>query len=182
MQKRKIYSFIILGLIAISIFAGIVSAVEWSDIGSFGKALRYLFGPLTQETQDQISAAIITIAIWLLIFFTFGDIISTFSTFSPWVSWVSAFLISVVSANLGMMTSIMAGITGVFSIFGITSVYIGLGGAFLAFVVVNLGIWSLKGWIMKRQAMMEVTKGKVGAEKTSGAIAGLKRIEAELEK
>lgn len=153
---------------------GIVSALTWSDsLGSFGYILKYIFGEVTAISTNDISNMIITIAVWLLVFITFGDIISTFSTFSTWVSWSISFLIGVIAANIGLMTGIIAVTTGVFAFLGTAAVYVGLGAAFFVFIAINLGLTQFKKWIVKRRAMITAATEEAGGTKLAGTIKGL---------
>ncbi len=159
------------------------SAIESIEPGSwfeilgtkaFANVLRYIFGePLYYTGINAISAGIVTIAIWLLLFLTFSDIIATFSSFSKWVSWSVGFLIAVIAANIGLVIKIAAVLTGIFSFAGVLAVYTALGAALAAFVVVNLGIWKAKKWILRRRAMMASAKAEAGGAKLKGVIKGL---------
>ena len=145
-----------------------------AQVGSFGVILQDLFGPTTEVTANVISNMIITIAVWILVAITFGDIIASFSSFSTWVAWVTGILIGIITANLGIMVGIIAALTGIFSFLGVAAVYVGLGAAFVAFLAVNLGVKSLGPWIMQRKAMTEGAKAEAGGTKLAGAITGLK--------
>src|SRR3989344_4617785 len=129
------------------------SRAVWTDkLGdSAGKVLSYVFGPIAKVTNDDTSSMIITLAVWLLIFITFGDIISSFSTFSSYVSWGAAFLIGIIASNLGIVVGTVAWTTGVF--------------AFL-------------GTFIMRRKMMEAaqkteTAEEAGGKKLKGAIKGM---------
>jgi len=195
-MNKKFLSFSLLALLTFSMFVGLVSAAAvadssrdpWNKLGSAGTVLGYIFGPAPTSgdfaTMDVISVLIIVVAVWLLVIVTFGDIISSFSTFGRFASWSSAVLIGLIAANLGWGVKIIARFTGGFALFGITSVYIGLAAAFVAFVIVNLGVTKLGGWIMGRKAMMKAQESRVasaaGAAKVGGAIKGLKQIGKDL--
>ena len=155
------------------------SRAVWTDkLGdSAGKVLSYVFGPIAKVTNDDTSSMIITLAVWLLIFITFGDIISSFSTFSSYVSWGAAFLIGIIASNLGIVVGTVAWTTGVFAFLGTLAVYAGLVGAFVVFIALNLGVTSLGPFIMRRK-MMEAaqkteTAEEAGGKKLKGAIKGM---------
>lgn len=153
-----------------------VGGGSWFDIvgnGLLANVFQYIFGsPISSE----VSGVIITIAVWLMLLFTFGDIIATFSSFSTWVSWVIAALMTLVGANIGFINQIIVVLTGVFVGLGAAAVYVGLGTAFFAFLVVNFGARRFQGWIMRRKAMTIASKIKAGGEKTAGAISALKNV------
>ena len=175
LKKLGVFS-ILLFLLVMPLMMSFVSA-GWSDLvgdNTFAKILRYIFGETTALTGvNDTSTAIITIAVWLLVIITFGDIIATFSTFSAWVSWVAAFLIGVITANMGLITAIIAWMTAIFASLGVAAVYVGLGAAFVAFMLVNLGVWNARKWILRRRAMQAAAKMEAGGKKLSGTIKGL---------
>lgn len=162
-----------------------VSAKEWNEVITppLATAFRYIFGKIAapENVSDPWAQAVITIAIWLLIFITFADIIRTFSTFSQPVSWGIGFLIAVIVANFGGVVYGISKLTIVFASIGITSVYVGLIGAFIAFVIVNLGITSAGGWIKRRQAMVRGAKIEAGGIKVRSAVKALGKIGEGLE-
>lgn len=149
-----------------------------------GNILSYIFGPIPTFSQgvNVVSAMIITIAVCALIAITFGDIISTFSTFSTWISWLSAALIAIITINLGFATKTIAVMTGVFAILGTAAVFAGLAGAFVAFLIINLGLWRFRAWIIKRRAMMAADDAIAGGMKVSGGIGALGTITRAFEK
>src|SRR5438105_1032101 len=122
MANKKLGYFILLTLLLVlPTFLTLVSAVEvseasWPDWGGFEKVCRYLFGPDVSVGNDALSAAIITIALWILVFVTFSDIISTFSTFSKPISWIIGGLIAIIAANLGWSLKFLAWLTGAFAV------------------------------------------------------------------
>ena len=178
--SKKIWFLVVPSIISL---LGIVSAYDWGDsMGSFGTVLKYLFGSMTNVSGNAISNMIVTVAVWLLILITFGDIISTFSTFSSKVSWMIAFLVAVIAANLGWMTGIIAALTGLFAFVGLAAVYVGLGAAFFAFIVINLGLVKFKQWIINRRAMATAATEVAGGKKLAGTITGLGEMGKAMEK
>jgi len=186
-KKFGLYTTILL-LLILPLSLNFVSAIlnqdtttTWDDV--FGttdsvllKIMSYVFGPPTAITESPVSNGIITIAVWILIFITLGDIIATFSTFSAWVSWVGAFLIGTIAANLGGVTKIIAWSVGAFAVLGAAAVIVGLAGALFAFVVVNLGLWYFKRWIVRRRAMQEAATMEAGGKKIAGSVGALGEV------
>ena len=143
----------------------------------------YIFGGISKfliETTSSSSATIITIAVWLLIFLTFGDIFATFSTFNKGISWAIAFLLAVIAANLKAVIVISTLFIGLFSFLGTLAVLGGLAAAFVVFIGLNWGISSLGPMIMRRKAMRAAEKSSIeaeaGGEVTAGAIKGMKKV------
>jgi hypothetical protein len=196
-EGRNVAGFVIVGLLLLVFLFFIVyltitysklavnETLKWNEVigeNPIATLMTYIFGDVTMPSDvNTISATIITVAVWLLLFVTFGDIVATFSTFTPYVSWIIAFLISVIAANLGFVVKFVGAMTAIFSILGALSIYLGLGAAFVAFVVVNLGIWSLRGWVLKRRAMMSAATMEAGGEKLKGTIEGLGKAGEGLE-
>jgi len=74
------------------------------------KFLDFIVGPIPAWMVPLInspwSLVIIVVAMWGLLWVTFGDIIATFGTFNIWVSWTIAALIS--SSSLAVLKFSMA--------------------------------------------------------------------------
>lgn len=135
--------------------------------------LKYIFGGVPVWLSAQTShnnAAIIVFAVFILMMVTFADIINMFSTFSKGTSWIAAIAIAIIAANLKAVATLLAVFIGIFSFLGGLAVIVGLGAAFVAFVITNLGVGSF-GWIKKRRAMMgaEVLASKIEAGGTRTA-------------
>lgn len=178
MFSKKVWSLSFLALFTFVFVAGFASAATgWEEWGAAGNFMRYIFGEVSPTVQglagSALSAIIITIAVWLLIMITFGDIIMTFSTFSTWVSWGAAVLMGIIAANLGISTAIIAWFTGLFVTLGSIAVFVGLGAAFVAFVLANLGIWKARKWIIRRKALMAAATAESGGIRIAGGIKGL---------
>lgn len=149
----------------------------------FLKVIGYIFGGVSTTLIDKVtvsSAIIITLSIWILIFLTFGDILSTFGTFRPSIAWTIAILLSVIAANLGFVVNVSAYLFGIFIVFGNFAVILGLCTAFVAFLLVNFGVKGVGGWLIRRRLMNEAmrTKAQTEAEgeKLSGTIKALSTI------
>lgn len=179
--------FVVGFLFSAGAFEGWVGNVEINSdtqpIGdSVGKSswnwLTYIFGGvptwLSNYNVSPTGAIIITIAIFFLIFITFGDVIQNFSTFSPPVAWITAFLMAIVAANLKFTVSVMSVAIGIFAPLGGIAVIAGLAAAFVAFFGVNWGIGSIGPWLIRRRAMMRAermsTDAAAGAEMAAAGI------------
>lgn len=159
-------------------------------LGSNWNWLTYFFGPVPSWLSflgvSDISAFIITIAMFILLWVTFGDIIESFSTFSSPVAWVSSLMIAIIAANLKFVVATLSLFVGIFSFLGGLAVIAGLFGAFIAFVVVNLGIKGWGPWLMRRKAYMMAEKSSIkaaaGGKKLRGTIKALGEVGQELER
>jgi len=146
--------------------------------------MTYIVGGVPQFLLDSgvsdISAVVITFSIFLMIFLTFGDIMYTFGTFNKAISWIVAFLLSIIIANLKGVVVLIAFFTGILGVLGGAAVFVGLGTAFVAFLLVNFGIKSAGPWLMSRRIMMEATKSDAKtykeALKIGSAAKALKKI------
>lgn len=157
---------------------------SFSDLlGSSWVWMDYVFGSpatvLTFTTNSEVSVVIITLAVWLLLFITFGDIIDVFGTFSEkWIAWSVGLLLSVIAVNLKFNVILLAFFIGIFSFLGGLAVLAGLVAAFVAFIGVNWGVRSWGPWMMRRKIMMEAQRSSVkteaGGKKLAATIKGLK--------
>ncbi len=133
------------------------------------------------ERVGLMSAGVIVIAMWFLFLITFGDIISVFGTFRESVSWMIAILLTVIVANFGGIGSILKFLILLFVPFlGPAAVFVGIGTAVAAFLIVNLGISTWGPWIMRRRMMQEASKTAIESEKggqdVASVIKGMKHI------
>jgi hypothetical protein len=158
-------------------------------IGTPGVVLNYIFGGIPNfliGAVGQTSALVITLCAFVLIFLTFGDVIEVFGSFSRPVAWASAFLIAVIAANLKGIVVLVGAAVGLFAFLGSISIFVGLGAAFFAFLVVNLGLKGWAPWLMRRRAMIHAQQAEIkteaGAKKVTSAIKGMKDIGDELGK
>jgi hypothetical protein len=137
---------------------------------------QYIFGQIPTMIFNAVggsSALVVTLAIWALILVTFGDILTGFSTFSRPISWVVALLIAIIAANIKLVIMISTAFAAIFISLGVLGVWLGILGAIIAFVVVNLGITRAGKWIMRRKVIMESARGRTTiteAVKTLGDI------------
>jgi hypothetical protein len=129
---------------------------------------------------------VIFLMIWLIIFVTFGDILETFSMFNPAISWLIAFCLAVIGGMTGVYGNYVAWATRGFVLFGITSVYVGLGFSFVMFLLVEFGLGAFLPKFQKfatdrklAQQEMKIKSKAIGAANT---IEALGEIEKRLEK
>jgi len=172
MKIKKIGVYAILFLFVFSSLTLVSAAVDdgWGSTGVLSQILRYIFGQTTDITSNEVSAIIITIAIWILIVFTFADIIKTFSTFSPLVAWSAGFAFALIAANLNWIVHILSWFVGIAAFLGGLAVIAGIVGAFIVFIGVNLGLTFLKPFIQGRKEMAKDTEAMMGAMRAATGI------------
>ncbi len=146
-------------------------------------ALTYLFGPVPNQLKDrtpnEVSAIIIVIAMWFLLFITFGDIFASFSTFNSGVSWAIGGLLALMAANLNGVSFLVICFSAVFVALGTIGIFVGLFGAIIAFIIVNLGITSLGTWVMKRKLLIDSTRKDLATQAGAADFAaGVKATKA----
>ena len=143
----------------------------------------YVFGEIPQfliDKTSETSAFIVMLALWFLIFITFGDILTTFSTFSKEVSWAIGLVIAIIAANLNWIINFAVFAVGIFAFLGTLAVFVGMFAAFAAFVVVNWGIGRFGPWIIRRRTMQaaatEAIESEAGGTKLGGVLKGLQKV------
>jgi len=147
------------------------------------KGADYIIGAVPEnilDSSNKFSGLIIVIALWILIFLMFGDILANFGGFSKEISWAVAFLLVVIGANLKMVTAIAAVLTAIFLPLGVFAVYAGLFSAFVAFFVVEWGIQSMMPWVMRRKGAQEAARAQHNTGTILDAIQHYKKVGKEL--
>ncbi|MAG11164.1 hypothetical protein CMI44_02535 [Candidatus Pacearchaeota archaeon] len=156
------------------------SIAQGDGAGKTVKYFDYIIGGVPNmliSNTSEVSALIIVIALWLLIFITFADILAVFSTFSREVAWVVGFLISVIAANMNFIVTVSVFAVGIFAFLGALSVFVGMFAAFAAFIAVNWGIGRFGPWVIHRRAMQaaatEAIESEAGGRTLRGVLRGL---------
>ena len=125
--------------------------------------------------QVNMGVFIVSLAIFLIILVSLGDIFAMSSTFSPLVSWLIALGLAIISGVSGIVKSLTV-IFGITSGIGAIGISIILLSSIFAVVLVNLGIGgTLRKWRMMRQIEIEEMKSEKGTQKVADAIFNLKR-------
>jgi hypothetical protein len=143
----------------------------------FGEVPNYLLGWLGwPDAGAGISASIIVIGIWVLMFLIFGDIVSMFGTFNTTVAWLVALVAVVIAANVKVIAF--------FAVFGLV-LFAGLGTLAFAlnlvlvvavFFAFNYGTNTFRDWALERrvgQLKMRTTIGRAKAREGYKALAGI---------
>jgi len=147
--------------------------INWAS--PIGWALTYVFGIDSTKAQT-VSALVVLIAVWVIFFVAFGDIVEKFGFFSQGIGWLIGFAMAIILANLNMYYSLLINLMSLFSFLAAWSVIAALGSIFFAMIVVYFGISPLGGWLMNRKAMYEGATARAGGTELAGTISGLKAI------
>ncbi len=119
---------------------------------------------------------VLYIAIFLILSFTFSEIVSLFSTFSETTSWVIGFGLAII-AGVTKIIPYLAGFFGLTAGVGAVGIIIIILASIFAAVVFNIGLGkTLRKWRWDRQAEIDAVKTSQGAKKASDAIRGLKEV------
>ena len=138
--------------------------------------LDFIYGQvptLLVDFSNPISAAIIVIGVWVLLFLTFGDIISVFGTFSQPVSWVVALVLAVLAANLKVVLFLSVIGLVLASGLGTIAVFVNIIGIFVVFIGFNYGSDSFRDWVLARKQKELGMRAAMGSAK---AKAGLQTL------
>lgn len=155
--------------------------------------LNFIFGKVPQHlietTNSGVGAGIVMLAIWLMFFLIFADILKLFSTFSPTVNWIIAGLFVIIISNLNFIPYISIYFLTIMAVFGAFSVLFAVGSIFVLFVFFHFGGMDIRNWILQRRAqdaaLRSVAGGKIvasGATVLADVAAAAKKAEEEAKK
>lgn len=137
--------------------------------------LKTVFG-LTQDVLT-IEGIVIGIAIFIIFFFAFSDIIEMFSTFSSTTSWVIGFGLAIICGVSGI-NKLMLNIVGITAGVGAIGVILIIIGTVASAVSLNLGLGGfVRRWRLTRQAEIEGFKTEAGTKRVTNAITALKETQ-----
>lgn len=145
----------------------------------------YIFGGIPQYLVDltsPVSAAIIIFGIWLLFFLAFGDVIPLFGSFNKPVGWVAAAVLTIIAANLRVVTWIAVSSLVITSALGTFSVAASILLIFILFLGFTFGSDKIKE-LVERKKMSEMRmRAAMGSEKAKAGLKALKDIGVEVTK
>ena len=120
---------------------------------------------LEATTKTGIIGALVTIAmVWIIIFVGFSDVLENFSAFSRGIGTLIAFAVAVIAANVGIINMFVITLVSWFAWFGTAALFIAAATAFIAFVLIHLGIGGIFNWVANRQKMIRAASGKTKAK------------------
>lgn len=152
----------------------------------FGKVPNYAINSLGEGAGDAgsgISAGIIIIGIWALIFLFFSDIFKLFLGMGgPVVPWIAAALLAVIAANLRLLSIVSVYLLTVFAAFGALAVLFAIGSVFVLFIAFHFGSAGLRSKLILRRAEDEGLKAVAGGKFAASAITVLEEIAKKAKK
>ncbi len=136
----------------------IVAAQSWfTDMLSWTSGWYvFLFGLMPGTPWNEI---ILVLVVFIMLFVAFGDIIDGFTAFSPWVAWVIAGCIAIIAALTRTVLYVAQFFIVITAWAGIFSTFISIITAFVAFLLVHLGLGKLMAWVETRQQNVVAYKG-----------------------
>ena len=158
------------------------------------KPLNYLFGYIPQiliditgggsgTTPDNlVSAGLVIIALWTIIFLIFADIMNVFGPFSKYVNWAVAVLFAIIGANIKLVSYVAVYFLVIFSTFGSFAILLSLFMPILIFILFHFGGQTIRTWVILRRAQDRAIRAVAGGKEAAGAIEGLGEIGKGLEK
>lgn len=166
-----------------------LSSIFGLDSDSPFRAIDYIFGDVPQYLIERtsggsggngISAAIIIIGLWFLLFLSFADIVRLFGTFNAVTSWISAALLAIIAANLKFVMFVGVFALSITAGLGAVSVFAGLILAFVLFLGVQFGSEKLRDFAEKKKRSEMRIRAAMGSTKAVEGLKGLKEIGEEL--
>jgi len=153
--------------------------------GERAKVLDYTFGGIPNyllASTSPTGSAIIMIGLWLILLLTFGDILTMFGFYNKTIAWVIAIVLTIVAANLKVVSMIAAGALGATAFLGVLSTIIGIGSAFVLFILFHFGTSAFRRRLIIRRAEDHAMRVTAGGKKMAAAAGVLKKLADEAEK
>lgn len=157
---KKSGLLLILPLILISL----MSFVAASPLDDF------MYGFFGLEPGSEWAGITIVIIVFLMLAFSFSDIISMVTLFSKRVAYILGFGLAIIASLTRVTLTLAFVLFQVTATFGIISVAVSLIAAFVVWMLVHLGVWSVGKYILKMKAMKGVDK------KVINTTAGIKYL------
>jgi flagellar biosynthesis protein FlhB len=140
----------------------LVSAQEVTTVGditkSIGKWLADAFGYTDVRASQDWRFMAILLVIFFMLFFAFSDIISNFTAFSKTTSYILGFGLAVIAALTKGVLFLAHYVFGITAALGTISVAIVIITAFVAVVLLHLGLEKFEPWLSRRKRYIEAAK------------------------
>lgn len=154
----------------------------WNSNARF---IDYILGGIPQILIDNTSpqaAPIVMLGIWLIFLLSFGDILSVFGFFSKPIAWVTAIVLTIIAANLKVISIISVALLMATAFLGALSVVVSIAGVFVLFLMFHFGTESLRRRIILRRAEDAAIRAVAGGEKAASGITVLREVADAAEK
>lgn len=141
--------------------------------------LGYITGDIPEiliDSSNGVSAVIVVVAIWIMIFLIFGDILRTFGSFDERIAWSVAALMAIIGANLKFMTLIAASMTALFLPLGIFAAYFGIFAAFALFIAFEWGMDGIAARVVEKRMAKDALRGRETTNTVNNAINFLRGV------
>ncbi|MEM4358215.1 MAG: hypothetical protein QW244_02585 [Candidatus Pacearchaeota archaeon] len=171
MKSKKAWKLIALLLVSFLFISPFIlaqggQATSIGDIGrAIGKWIADAFGYSALTTGADWRFVTILVVIFFMLFFAFSDIIETFTMFKKSTSYILGFGLAVIAALTKGILKLAHYIFGITAGLGVLAVAIVIVSAFVALVIVHLGLSGFNKWIFRRKAMIEAHKKGVEIKK-----------------
>ena len=108
------------------------------------------------------SEVVIVLAVFIMLFAAFGDIIQNFTLFSPRTAWIIGGCLALIAAITRAVLSIAYFLAQITAGLGVISMFIAIITAFIAFAIIHIASGKLGGlmWALKRQKAIDLAKQK----------------------
>ncbi len=148
-------------------------------LGPRAAFLDFVYGQIPSfliEWTNETSALIIIIGIWVLLFLSFGDILSLFGTFSPAISWIIGGVLAIIAANFKILSFISVVGLVLASGLGTIAVFVNIIAIFIIFILFNYGKQEVREWVWKRKVAELKLRAAMGSAKAEAGLTTMAEI------
>jgi hypothetical protein len=172
MANKKSKALIVLSFLLIALFVQFSLVEAAWPIAKWFKAdwwkehiLERYFG---LDPEAPIQVTVIWFILFIMFFFAFSDIISTFTAFSRFTSYILGFGLALITATTRLIAYLSLVLFSVVGGLGALAIAVAIGTAFVVFIFIHLGLGRFEKWISERKKMIEayekITEAKIGLQ------------------
>jgi len=171
-----IFAFVLLSLfIALFIFSAQMAQAQAAGGGpsigevmsSVGSFLRDAFGYTDIRAGSDWRFVTVLVVIFVMIFFAFSDMIDGLTAFSKTTSYILGFGLAVIAALTKGILELSRWAFAITAGLGTIGVAIIILSAFVATILIHLGVGSVEGWLKRRKTLAQA--GYYAAKTAAGA-------------
>jgi hypothetical protein len=169
----------------------VLELTEWDNILNgleidanpvFAIALRAILGQPVQITSatafsTAVSACVLTLCVWLLIFITFANVLRDFSSFSKYVCYVLGFLFATIMVQFNWQVKLIGLLASITGTAGMSLFFVVILSAFALFFIANVGIFPKLAKVIKKS---NTARKAASIEAAGTKIAQLRKSELEM--